>query len=114
MQFINITPHSIDLLLDNKKISIPPTGVVARCSVDSEQLPTISATFDSMEFEIPMSQTRLGEIVGLPPKMQDTYYITSIVVAQKASQLGRVDVIVPDVIRDSKGNIVGCKGFYRP
>jgi hypothetical protein len=114
MQFINITPHSIDLLLDNKKISIPPTGVVARCSVDSEQLAPISATFDDIRFEIPLAVTRLGELVGLPPAIEDTYYITSIVVAQKAAQLGRTDVIVPDVIRDTKGNIVGCKGFYRP
>lgn len=114
MQFINITPHSIDLIISNTKISIPPTGVVARCAVESEQLATISASFDGMNFEIPLSQTKLGEIVGLPPQLENTYYITSIVVAQKASQLGRQDVIVPDVVRDTKGNIIGCKGFYRP
>ena len=114
MQFINITPHSIDLIVSNTKISIPPTGIIARCSVESEQLPTISASFDGMNFEIPLSQTKLGEIVGLPPQLENTYYITSIVVAQKASQLGRQDVLVPDVIRDTKGNIIGCKGFYRP
>ena len=36
MNFLNATPHAIDLIIDGEKITIPPSGVVVRVATVRE------------------------------------------------------------------------------
>lgn len=109
-KFINLTPHEVTILSGSNTILIPPSGIVARCSTVISPLP--SAFIGNIEIKI--NKSSLGDIIGLPPKQEGTYYITSIIVAQKGKQIDRDDLLAPDTIRDDQGNVIGCKGFLIP
>lgn len=114
MKLINVTPHRIDLIIEHHSIIIPPSGIIARCSVETAPQQPITSSFDGIDFDVPFSKSSLGDIVGLPAPQEGVLYISSVVVAQKCKEIGRNDVIVPEVLRDQSGNIYGCKGFYQP
>jgi len=49
--------------------------------------------------------------IDLPPAEEDVFYIVSLPVAQLVRR-GSHDFIVPhELVRDSEGNVVGCKAF---
>ena len=102
-EFVNLTPHEIVVVRDDKKIVIPPSGKVARVKV----LQRVVGEVDG----ILVVKTVFGEIEGLPESKIGVVYIASTIVAQAA---GRADVLAPDTtdaIRDEKGQIVAVKRF---
>lgn len=111
-KFVNCTPHAITLILNNHTQTLEPSGSVPRVSALSTTLPSIELENDGIF--IPITKSVLGELTGLPPIAPNTFYITSLLVAQKAKELGRSDVLSPNVVRDDKGNIIGCNGFVAP
>ena len=101
--FVNLTPHEINIILpDGENISIPPSGNVARCSVNREVVEHIQ--------DIPVNKTVFGEIVNLPEQQEGYLYIVSSLVAQACK--GRIDVLIPDdTVRDRANKIIGRVSF---
>lgn len=84
--FINLTPHSINLLAENgQTITIEPSGQLARCSISPEKVDTLDG--------IPVMRTSYGGVQGLPDPQPGTVYIASSLVAMRAK---RSDVLSPD------------------
>lgn len=102
---INLTPHSITILLNDQQVTFPASGSVSRVAstrVQVDQVLTSGAA-------IPVNSVVFGEITGLPPAQMDTVYIVSAMVAQAAK---RSDVLsVDDAVRDEQGRIVGARAF---
>lgn len=107
---INMTPHVINIV---GGLSIPPSGMVARCTSTRVQVGTI----DIDGVTIGINRTTFGNVtvvsndgsVGMfPDQVDGVVFIVSAIVAQ--AMVGRKDVfIVDDTVRDDSGRIVGCK-----
>jgi len=100
-QFINLTPHPINL---NDGRVFPPSGVVARVASSHTQ-------FDADG----IASVVFGDVTGLPDQQDGVCLIVSALVAQAAK---RPDVVSPatghpDAVRNDKGHIVSVPGFVR-
>ena len=105
-KIVNLTPHSINLLVDDKEIIIPPSGTIARAATQRKQIGAIK--IDGVD--VPVNKTVFGDVVGLPDPKPDTIFVVSMLVAQAVPH--REDVfIVDDTVRDDEGRIVGAKAL---
>ena len=108
MQFVNLTPHSIRVVLDGGELEIPPSGTVARVAVKQKLVGNIDG--------IPLVRNEWGSIEGLPEPKDGIVYIVSSLVLSRIR--GRTDVVAPDTgpsaIRDNKGRITGIRRFVLP
>ncbi|RLI11543.1 hypothetical protein DRO33_03915 [Candidatus Bathyarchaeota archaeon] len=141
MRIVNLTPHEIVLQVSNKRITIPPSGRIAR--VATKQVYEDSVTVNGVE--VPIYRTEFGKVEGLPPysclncvhfknnggecdpegqpdvpEQCDRFeplevYVVSSLVAQAVK--GRKDVVAPDTgptaIRNEQGQIVAVTRFQR-
>ena len=107
MEIINLTPHSINIVLaDSTIVTIPSSGVIARCVQQTETIGELHYS-DSI---IPLTATSYGDIIDLPNPKPETYYIVSRLVMSAAS--GRTDLLCPNgLVRDDNGNIIGCESL---
>lgn len=105
MNLVNLTPHEINLIMDNGEVlTIEPSGTVARVTATTVICGRIGA--------IPITTTEFGEVENLPSPEAGTYYIVSSIVAQSCKD--REDVFVPnESVRDENGRIIGCKSLGR-
>ena len=105
MEFINLTPHTINLITESGKKVIPASGVIARV----EQTTTLVREIDG----IPVVQSHWGDILDLPDPKEDTLYIVSAMVANAAKAKGRIqDVVCPgDFVRNDAGQIQGARNL---
>lgn len=100
--FINCTPHEIKVLCNGTFQTIAPSGIVPRVGIDKEELPPI----DGISFH----RVSKKPVEGLPAPKEGVLFIVSSMVADACK---RPDLIVPgDLIRDDKGAVIGCKGFF--
>ena len=103
---INLTPHDVVIVTEAGNITIPKSGVIARCAQTTEQVGTI----EYAGTEIPLTVTSYGELVDLPNPSSGKYYIVSRLVMSAAS--GRTDLLCPNgLVRDDNGNIIGCESL---
>jgi len=111
MKIVNLTPHPLNLMPEGPEgpvVTIPPSGQVARCTVDRVQVDTV--TVDGIS--VPVNQTRFGEVSSLPDPQPDTIFVVSALVAQAVPD--RQDVfIVDDAVRDEQGRIIGARALAR-
>lgn len=109
MNIINLTPHALNFMPegpDGPTVTIPPSGQVARCTVNRVQINTI----DVDGLSVPVNQTQFGTVDGLPDPQPDTIYVVSTLVAQAVPN--RPDVyIVDDTVRDEQGHIIGARAL---
>lgn len=109
MNIVNLTPHALNFMPHGPSgpvVTIPPSGQVARCTVDRVQVDTI--TVDGIT--VPVNQTRFGEVFSLPDPQPDTIHVVSTLVAQAVPD--RQDVfIVDNVVRDDQGRIIGARAL---
>jgi hypothetical protein len=109
MRIINLTPHALQLMPSGPTgpvVTIPPSGLVARCATSRVQVGTV--TVDGIS--VPVNQTRFGQVSDLPDPQPDTIFVVSALVAQAVP--GRQDVfIVDDTVRDDQGRIIGCRAL---
>jgi len=110
VKFVNLTPHEIVVVGENKEVKtvILPSGEIARVKIKQEFTTTVEG--------IPVVKTIFYEVEGLPEPQSDTIYIVSSLVAQAVPH--REDVVAPDtspegVVRDSEGRIIGVKRFQK-
>ena len=108
MKLVNLTPHSVTLIGNERTLTVPPSGTVARCATDRRVVDTI--VVDGVV--IPVTATTMGDIEGLPPAEPGTLLIVSRVVAEAARE--RTDLVIPDdTVRDEQGRIIGCRALAR-
>lgn len=104
IRIVNLTPHSITFIGEVGNLVIEPSGVVARVSTETVTIGEING--------IPVTETKFGQIEGLPAPCEGTVFLVSSLVAQRCKE--RLDVFIPnESVRDSEGKIVGCKSFGR-
>lgn len=107
VKIINLTPHTINLMIGEGSIEIKSSGV-ARCKVSAEQVGTIEVDGK----EIPINKKVYGEVEGLPEKQEGTIYIVSSLVAQAVKD--RDDVFIPDeLVRDEEGRVIGARALAK-
>lgn len=107
MKIVNMTPHTINVVLPNGRTEEFTSEGVARVSTKEE----VIAYYN----EIPVVKTISGTVEGLPEPQKDTVYIVSMVTL-KALDGKRNDCVAPNTspqgaIRDGQGKIVAVRGF---
>ena len=99
----NYTPHQINICNE--------AGEIVKTFDNSGLIRLKASTENAGEIdEVPLSKTIFGEVEGLPEFQEGTFYIVSQLV--KSALPNRKDLFVPaEVVRDSSGNIIGCKSL---
>jgi hypothetical protein len=113
MTIINLTPHEITINVEafagfSATVTIPASGTVARCSVESRHLGTV--VIDGVA--VPVTVSSYGDVTGLPPIDSTHEYIVSRIVAEACPHRG--DLYIPgEAVRDAAGRVIGCRGLAR-
>lgn len=101
-EIVNLTPHTLNFVFDEKTIDIAPSGVIARVSTKDTMMNPING--------IPTFRTVYGEIENLPAPCEGKIYVVSSLVAARCPE--REDVFVPGrPIHDDQGRIIGSAGL---
>jgi hypothetical protein len=100
----NLTPHPIHVVDENAKI-------VKTFATDGLVRLKASTVMTGLEIDgVPITKTEFGEPVGLPEFQDGVFLIVSQLV--KSALRDRTDLVVPaEVVRDTTGNIIGCRSF---
>lgn len=106
MTIINLTPHEINLFETSTTTSptttIQPTSPPARVST--------TTTFTRMLGVARITETIFGEVQNLPVVRAGVIYIVSRIV--RTACPNRNDLFYPnELVRDLKGNIIGCQSL---
>ena len=106
MLLVNLTPHAIRVRGDGDEfVTIEPSGIIARASVESSTDRFISINGDAIRLDI----ESVGDAENIPEPQDNTLYIVSRVVAAAS---GRKDLIVPGKpVRDSEGKTIGVENL---
>lgn len=105
MEFINLTPHAVDIFTgDGATVRIDPAGRPVRARVVTEDLGTVCIN----GAEVPLVAQRLGALMNLPAKQEGVRYIVSNKVAMACS---RKDLVVPHGLVVDNGCVIGCRGL---
>lgn len=99
----NLTPHPITIVNEEGETIrvIQPEGITPRLAVEIKDMGTVDG--------FPLTKKVFGEVENLPEKEEGVFLIVSSLIATACKD--RHDLIVPDVVRDSSGRIIGCRGF---
>jgi hypothetical protein len=93
---------------DEVVLDVESSGV-ARCQMEKQ----LCGYVETGDLKLPVHQNSYGEVEGLPCPQAGYIFVVSMVVAQAVKDT-RDDVFIPDdLVRDSKGRIIGCKGLAR-
>ena len=104
MKLINLTKR--DLTEVTTGITYPGTDKPARLDIESMLVTKVGDT--------PIYSRKYGVLENLPPKQDGVLYIVSGVMLDIGRKQGRYDLVAPgDLVRDSKGKPLGCKGFCK-
>jgi hypothetical protein len=110
MKLINLTPHVVNIYDNDGKtlvMSLEPSGQIARVSMDRQLAGRIAG--------IPVYRNVPGEVTGVPPCSESDAdpkigYVVSAMV--RLALPANDDVFSPgELIRDEKGQPIGCKGL---
>ena len=106
---VNLTPHPVDVLVDDRTIHIPVDGVPPRVSIHRVDVAEVEIDGAS----VPICESVLtSELTDLPGSRSGTLFIVSRIVAEHSPE--RTDLVFPDdLVRDSDGSIVGCRRLGR-
>lgn len=117
-EIVNLTPHPINLHVRGYPaiVNIPPSGTVARVSVNEEEIGFIvpednaQGELSASQADVPIISSTFGDVEGLPASQEGTIYLVSGLVLARCA--GRGDVFAPGwPVRDEKGHIVGCRAL---
>lgn len=105
MNYINCTPHAINIHTDKGILSLPPSGTVMRVSTEVKHLWTLN--------DVKIFENRKGALdFGGIELEEDKIYIVSFMVLEAAKSLGYKNFAAPhDLVRDENGNVTGCRGL---
>ena len=100
MQIINLTPHTINEVTTGTKI--PASGRVVRLKLSTVKSKEIAG--------MPVFESVVESVEGLPEAQPDTYYLVSAIVLAACPE--RNDLLSPgNLVRDENGQPTGCVGF---
>lgn len=114
VEIVNLTNHKVTILdeKNNKKVEFDPhQGPPARCATDTTEVTQIA--YDGEQ--IPLTKTKMSEVLNLPDPKENTIYIVSLIVAAVADD-SRNDLVIPDdLVRNERGHVIGCRSlsFYK-
>lgn len=108
-KLVNLTPHAIVLMVGDVNITIPPSGIVARCATTRTQVDVL--TVDGVQ--IPVNQIGFGAVQDLPAPQDGVLFVVSSLVANAAKGYRSDLLTVDDAVRDAGGNIIGCRALAR-
>lgn len=99
---INMTPHPLNIIIDDTTLVIKPSGTVPR------------VTSDNVVVGPGIVTTKLGDVVDLPDKVPGKLLIVSALVRLAAPN--RDDLVGPDTspagaVRNDDGQIIGVRGI---
>lgn len=103
-KIINKTPHAVYILDDNNQVvrMYPKSNGMIRIEESQKDYDTIDG--------VPITSTTWGGTKDVPKYVEGTFYIVSQLV--KNALPSRKDLLVPkQVVRDKRGNILGCKSL---
>lgn len=105
MTLHNLTPHPITLIRpDGESVTLQASGSPARCAQTANVVGDVAG--------FPVQRLTFGAVDNLPPSVDGTVYIASLLVVQAARAAGRTDVFaVADTVRDDAGRIVGARAL---
>ena len=101
--FVNLTPHAVNIVLDdNTIVSIPSSGI-ARIETESVKVDCVAG--------IDVFSTTFGAVSGLVAPNGATVIVSGLVLANLPSGINFTCVCPNELVRDEKGRIIGCKSF---
>ncbi len=104
MKIINLTPHAVTIA----SLTIQPDGRIPRLREETRVVGEVSIDGHTL----PVTETTLGELEGLPEPQRDTIYIVSRLVAEATPH--RDDLFFPGrLVRDQEGRVVGAESLAR-
>ena len=106
MNFVNLTPHELNVHIGSRVESHAPSGEVARVEVFETPAGEVGG--------IPVVLVEYGEVEGLPSPKEGVAYIVSGMVesAVRLATPERRDVYSPGaLVRNEAGQPQGCKGL---
>lgn len=101
-ELVNLTNHSVKIITPNGVREIKPSGQIARVSYKIETIDEIDG--------IPIVEIKYNDVVGLPDKKENTYYIVSSIV-KNAVGMSRPDVLTLYGVKRHNGEPYACEGF---
>lgn len=103
MDFINLTPHAINIV-DGP--TFPPSGEIARCSMITSGSEVVGG--------VTVATRQIGPLTGLPGPVEGTFFIVSAMAREAAERLGRRDCVSPgELVRNDGGQVIGCRDLQR-
>lgn len=100
--FINLTPHTVNIITNDGELILEPSGNLARVSTVEES----DGILDGVE----IFRLTYGSVEGLPDPVEGTHYVVSKMVRDALPE--RPDLFYPTrLIRDETGRIVGAGGL---
>lgn len=110
-QVLNLTPHTIRIIIGEATLSVPPSGPLARI-VLAPDVPDGTVTIEG--HQVPIVRTAATpEVTCLPEPRQDVLLIVARAVAEALPD--RQDLVYPhDTVRDDRGAVIGCRSLGRP
>lgn len=108
MTYINLTPHTLNILREDGTVFIlPASGVEARMETKYKEFCIID---DDDKNNIILYHQQFGIVENLPPYKLNILYIVSALV--RLALPWRQDVASPgELIRNSAGQPIGCRGL---
>jgi len=104
MRIINLTPHPITVA----GLTIEPDGRVPRLREETRTVGQVEVDGHTL----PVTETVLGELEGLPEPADGVIYVVSRLVAEAAPH--REDLYFPGrLVRDQAGRVVGAESLAR-
>lgn len=105
---INCTPHAVNIYSkDGTVITVESSGNFARVATIKEE--TSIPGLEGIKVEKTTFDT--SKIDGLPAPEEGVIYIVSLITLNALKGI-RTDLVAPgNLIRDEKGNIIGCDGL---
>lgn len=106
---VNLTPHTINIYdVDGNEVSKFESMGIARADSSETVVDYIN--------DIPVVEMTYGAPIGLPDPIEGTVYIVSMLTIQAAIQVGRTTsdmYTTADLVRNDKGQIIGCRKLSR-
>jgi hypothetical protein len=108
VQLVNLTPHPINIAIGDAMIDLPASDRPARLAGAAED----GGTLRVEGLAVPLVVHRYSRVDGLPAEQDGVRYIVSQLVLDFADDRG--DLVTPtDLIRDTYGNVIGCRALAR-
>jgi hypothetical protein len=104
----NLTPHTVTLLVGDRRVDIPASGILPRVVEQEAAAPPVTVS----GVEVPVVEVRLGTVQGLPERAAGVFLLVPRAVTQAYPD--RDDLLIPyRLVRDPGGAVVGCAAFAR-